>query len=269
MKIGLRSGHSPNCKGAMKLRDEQECMRALYYHVEKLLKQYGHTVIDCNSNANSAKRELSEGANKANSNNVDYFISLHMNASNGKGHGTEAWTYSRDSRANNIAKRLVNNYEKLGYSNRGVKFDYDDGDLDYYEMRNIKAPNIIFETLFCDNKNDVEIWAKTSWEDHSHAIANAIDSGIPLYHPSSEPTSSNNSNNDTKLRVVVGTYKDKLNATSMQNKLKDKGFDTFLVAYNDMYRVIAGTYSERNNAINMQNKLKNSGFESFLIVYNG
>lgn len=175
MKIGLRGGHSPNYKGTIALIDEQESVRRLYFEVKRILEKYGHKVIDCNSDANTENGELSEGAKKANENNVDYFISLHMNAYNKKAYGTEAWTYSETSKANTIAKRLVNNYEKLGYTNRGVKYK-----SSFNEMRNINAPNIIFETLFCDNQEDVNRWTRIGLEKHAYAITNAIDPKIPL-----------------------------------------------------------------------------------------
>lgn len=202
MKIGLRGGHSPYCKGAISLRDEQECVRRLSYEVKKILEKHGHTVIDCNNNANTEHGELSEGAYKANSNNVDYFISIHMNCCNSQAHGVEAWTYNEYSRANNIAKRLVDNYARIGYYNRGVKYN-----PRYYEMRNIKAPNIIFETLFCDNKNDVDLWAKTSWEQHASAIANAIDPNIS-YEPcyDNNPTPAKNISINSRVRVTGDRY---------------------------------------------------------------
>lgn len=175
MKIGLRAGHSPNCKGAIKLRDEYDCMIILFREVTKVLTSHGHTVIDCNSNASTEDGEINEGANKANNANVDYFISLHMNSYNGQAYGTEAWTYGSTSRANPIAQRLCSNFASLGLTNRGVKYN-----SNYKEMNRVKAPNIIFETLFCDNKHDIEeVWSPTPYEKMARLIANAIDPNIP------------------------------------------------------------------------------------------
>lgn len=74
------------------------------------------------------------------------------------------------------------------------------------------------------------------------------------------------SNNKTMYRVVVGTYSGKVNAQDQQNKLKSKGFDSFLVAYEKMYRVVVGTYSSKVNAEDQQKKLKSKGFDSFLVA---
>ncbi|AOR23022.1 N-acetylmuramoyl-L-alanine amidase [Clostridium taeniosporum] len=173
MKIGLRAGHSPNCLGAIGIVNEYEQMKKYYEAVKSVLEQYGHTVIDCNSNASTENAELSEGVNKANSNNVDFFASLHMNYYNGQAHGTEVLVSSTSSKAYPYAQRLVQNFSELGFYNRGVKFRI------LYEMNHVKAPNIISEICFCDSKKDIDIYNKYSWEQLAHVFCNAIDSNIP------------------------------------------------------------------------------------------
>lgn len=174
MKIGLRAGHSDNCTGAVGIVNEHEEMKKYFVAIKAVLEQYGHTVIDCNSNGATANAELSEGEAKANNANVDLFVSLHMNASNGQGHGVEALVSSANSGAYNYALNLCNNFSALGFTNRGVKFEA------LYEMRNIKAPNIIFELCFCDSQTDIDIYNKYSWEQLAYRFCNAIDSNISI-----------------------------------------------------------------------------------------
>lgn len=174
MKIGLRAGHSDNCTGAIGIVDEHEQMKKYYVAVKSIFEQYGHIVIDCNSNANTPGAELSEGANKANSNNVDLFVSLHMNASDGQGHGVEAWVSSTNSGAYNYAANLCTNFSGLGFTNRGVKTS-----TGLYEMNHVVAPNIIFEICFCDNETDIAIYNQYSWEQLAYDFCNAIESNIP------------------------------------------------------------------------------------------
>lgn len=173
MKIGLRGGHSKNCTGAVGLVHEYGQMQQFYNHVSKLLTEYGHTVVDCNSNASTQANELAEGAKKANDANVDLFISLHMNSYDGNAYGTECYIASTASGSYKYAKKICENFESLGFKNRGVKVK------SYYEMKNIKAPNIIFEICFCDSKKDIDIYNKYSWEQLSHMLCNAIDNNIP------------------------------------------------------------------------------------------
>lgn len=178
MKIGLRAGHSDNCTGAIGIVNEHEEMKKYYSAVSQVLTAYGHTVIDCNSNANTQDGELSEGATKANSNNVDLFVSLHMNAFDGSGHGTEALVSSANSGAYKYALNLCNNFGSL-FTNRGVQFQ------SLYEMNHIQAPNIIFEICFCDSQIDISIYNKYSWDQLSYRFCNAIDPNIPIEPPAS------------------------------------------------------------------------------------
>lgn len=177
MRIGLRAGHSDNCQGAVGIVNEHEQMKKYYLAIRKVLEQYGHTVIDCNSNANTENKELTEGANKANNAICDIFASLHMNCFNGSAHGTEVVVSSENSNAYPYAKRLVNNFAELGFVNRGVKFQR------LYEMNHIRCGNLISEICFCDNKEDIDIYNKYSWEKLAYVFCNAIDSNIPKEPP--------------------------------------------------------------------------------------
>ncbi|MBC2456116.1 N-acetylmuramoyl-L-alanine amidase [Clostridium beijerinckii] len=182
MKIGLRAGHSDNCTGAIGIVDEHEQMKKYYSAVKSVLESYGHTVIDCNSNANTENGELSEGANIANSNSVDFFASLHMNCYNGQAHGSEVLVSSENSGAYQVAQRLVQNFSELGFYNRGVKFEK------LYEMNHISAPNIITEICFCDSQEDIDIYNKNSWERLAHMFCNAIDTNIPKFMDAADNT---------------------------------------------------------------------------------
>lgn len=173
MKIGLRGGHSIKAQGAIGIVNEYEQMQKFYTHVSKLLTEYGHTVVDCNSNGATSSEELKEGVTKANNANVDLFISLHMNAYDGNAYGTECYIASTSSASYKYAKRICENFASLGFKNRGVKVN------SYYEMKNIKAPNIIFEICFCDSKKDIDIYNKYSWEQLTYKLCNAIDGNIP------------------------------------------------------------------------------------------
>lgn len=174
MKIGLRAGHSDNCTGAVGLVDEHEQMKKYYIAVKQVFEEYGHTIIDCNSNAATQSGELSEGADKCNNNNCDLFISLHMNCYDKNAHGTEVLVSSANSTAYKYAQRLVNNFASLGFANRGVKFEK------LYEMNHIKCGNIISEICFCDSAEDIEIYNKYSWLELAHVLCNAVDENIPL-----------------------------------------------------------------------------------------
>lgn len=178
MIIGKRAGHSDNFIGSVGIVNEHEQMKILDKITTDILVKYGHKVIDCNSNGYSENEELKEGSDKANSQYIDLFLSLHMNSFNGKANGTECLVYNEYSRAKEVAKRITFNLSKLGFFNRGVKYN-----SNLYEMKNIEAPNIIVEVCFCDSKVDIDIYNRYSWEELGYAICNGIDSNIPLSPP--------------------------------------------------------------------------------------
>ena len=153
MKIGLRGGHSPNCKGAFGILDEQAEVRKIYSAMVPMLQKSGHTVVDCNSNAYNVGAELSEGTNKANANGCDIFISIHMNAFNGAGNGTECWLYDGSNGVmNGIAAKICSNFASKGFQNRGVKYN-----TGYHDLNASAMPAMIVEVLFCDNRHNSEI----------------------------------------------------------------------------------------------------------------
>lgn len=175
MRIGLRGGHSPNCKGAMGILDEQAEVRKIYDELKPLLESVGHEVIDCNSNASNVVSELAEGTNKANASGCDVYITIHMNASNGVGHGTECLLYDAGNVAmEGFAKLICRNLQNAGFTDRGTKYNKGLHDLNASNM-----PGMIIETLFCDNVGDADLYKKLGTKGIARLIGNAIDASIP------------------------------------------------------------------------------------------
>lgn len=173
MKIGLRGGHSPNCKGAIGLIDEQAEVRKIYNELVPMLQAVGHTVVDCNSNASNASGELSDGTNKANSAGCDIYVTLHMNAAGAaSAGGTEVWLYDASNQTmNTIASNICQNFANKGFTNRGVK--YSSG---YHDLNASNMPGMIVETLFCTGTDDVARYRNLGTKGIAELIAKAIDS---------------------------------------------------------------------------------------------
>lgn len=151
MKIGLRGGHSSNCKGAMGIIDEQAEVRKIYHALKSILESAGHIVIDCNSDARYATAELKEGTDKANAARCDVYMSIHMNAaSNPAASGTEIFLYNTcNLMMNQIAGNICNKFAQAGFANRGVKFS-----TGYHDLSASAMPAMIVETLFCTSVED-------------------------------------------------------------------------------------------------------------------
>lgn len=136
MLIAERGGHSPNCKGAIGIVDEQVEVRKISGYLEAYIENYcGVTAIDCNNDECTEYAELAEGTRVANAYNADEFFSVHMNAFNGSAHGAEIWLYPETSdQIKRQAWHILNNLEHMGFSNRGVKYSSDLHDLNATAM---------------------------------------------------------------------------------------------------------------------------------------
>ena len=170
MKIGIDMGHTltgydTGAQGCG-FREEDKT-REIGKVLIGLLLQGGHTVIDCTvDSANSLNDSLAVRVNKANTNNVDLFISLHLNAFNKEARGVETHVYNNCSQASiEYALKVQKEMCKIGYVDRGVK----KGNL--YVVKNTNAPAILVECGFIDNIGDMALY-------NAEAIAKAIFTGI-------------------------------------------------------------------------------------------
>lgn len=209
MKIGLRGGHSPNCKGAFGYLDEQAEVRKIYYALVPKLQAMGHTVVNCNSDEYDQVSDLYKGTNTANNAGCDMFASIHMNAFNGSGNGTEVWLYNgNNAQMNSIADKICSNFAAKGFANRGRKYN-----TGYHDLNATVMPAMIIETLFCDNAGDAGRYNSLGADGIAELIAKAIAgqsvSGGAVT-PSTPTTSTGSGTSSGGSAIVNFTYAVKL-----------------------------------------------------------
>ena len=73
----------------------------------------------------------------------------------------------------------------------------------------------------------------------------------------------------TLYRVQTGAFSKKSNADALEEKLKARGFDTYMVQSGGFYKVQVGAYSIRANAETMMEKVKAAGFDAFITTASG
>lgn len=175
MKIGINCGHtiSGSGSGAVGLIKESEHTRLVGYSLMEKLRGAGVDVTDCTIDQAKTQQEyLSKVVEVANGEDLDWFISIHFNASaSHSGHGVEVYTYK--GRQYQEALNICTNLEKLGFTNRGVK----EGSS-LYVIRKTKAKAMLVEVCFCDNQEDVETYICMDGE---KAVAQAIYNAIYTY----------------------------------------------------------------------------------------
>ncbi|AWZ48469.1 N-acetylmuramoyl-L-alanine amidase [Clostridiaceae bacterium 14S0207] len=176
MKIGLDAGH---CRWGADIgargcgMKEEEMTRTIANQVSRKLQALGHTVIICNiDKASTLEESLSHRYNTANRNNVDFYVSIHINGGGGK--GSEIFTmYARELPQ---AKRTLDNLVKLGFTRRGIKnaMNYNGRGGRLSVIRNTHAPAMLVEVCFIDTQSDVNLYKQLG----SDKIADAIVKGI-------------------------------------------------------------------------------------------
>ncbi len=73
----------------------------------------------------------------------------------------------------------------------------------------------------------------------------------------------------TLYRVQTGAFSKKSNADALEEKLRARGFDTYMVQSGGLYKVQVGAYSIRANVEAMMEKVKAAGFDAFITTASG
>ncbi len=172
MVIGINCGHTASGAGygAVGIVKESEHTRLVGQALMGLLRTAGVTVIDCTIDQAGTQNEyLAAAVALANRQDLDWFISIHFNASKEHtGHGTEVFTY--EGRQYKDALDVCANLAELGFTNRGVK-----AGEGLYVIRKTKAKSMLIECCFCDNQQDIDLYNAAGG---AEGVAKAIYRGI-------------------------------------------------------------------------------------------
>lgn len=165
--IGVNDGHtiSGPGSGAVGKINESEHTRLVGGELRALLTQRGANAINCTvDHSNSSSEALALIVAQANRQDLDWFISIHFNASGGR--GVEAYTY--EGRQYDDALEVCQNISNLGFINRGVK-----AGTGLYVVRKTKAKSMLIEVCFVDSE-DAEHYLSIGYKAVAKAIADAL-----------------------------------------------------------------------------------------------
>lgn len=179
LKINIHAGHNPDGKtacGAVGLIKESTEARYLVDEIVDKLKKDGITVYDCTVNNGTSQSDVLEKiVKKCNSHDVDLDVSVHFNSGrndrkgDGKSGGTEVWMRGCSGIKKAAGTKICNKLEKLGFTNRGIKET-----TSLYFLNHTKAPAILIEVCFVDDKDDVKIY-KANRDEIAKKIANVLE----------------------------------------------------------------------------------------------
>lgn len=239
MVINVHAGHNPDGKvacGAVGIIPESTEARRVKNEVISQLRQLGHIVYDCTcENGTSQADVLTKIVTACNAHDADLDVSIHFNAGacglvgNGKTTGTEAYIYSTNSKAKPYAENVCKAIAGLDYKNRGVK-----ASTSLYFLRKTKAPALLIECCFVDDRDDVERY-------DYRTMADAIVYGI------------------------TGQKIEQISSADTDPDGSAAGAETTVGTERQLYRVQVGTYSVKDNAVRMQARLKEAGVDAIVV----
>lgn len=145
-------GHDPGAVGNG--LQEKERVLSLGLQLRDILQANGVKVTM--SRTTDVFHSLSKRAEMANNAGADIFISLHLNASNGEGHGYETYALNANDAKTNKLHDLIHTggwsyLSGKGFRNRGKKY------ANYAVLRLTRMPAILCETGFVDNAKDMSV----------------------------------------------------------------------------------------------------------------
>lgn len=236
MVVGVNCGHTASGPGygAVGIIKESEHTRLVGHALMDLLRSAGITVIDCTIDQAGTQNEyLAAAVTLANRQDLDWFISIHFNASKEHtGHGAEVFTY--EGRQYQDALDVCANLAELGFTNRGVK-----AGSGLYVIRKTKAKSMLIEVCFCDNQQDVDTYNAAGG---AQGIARAIYKGIykAAVLPSVQVPKEKHNPTQNEFIGFVGriAYKDwierrlVLPSVVVAQAIKESGFGTSELAQN-------------------------------------
>jgi N-acetylmuramoyl-L-alanine amidase len=262
MKIMLDAGHGYNTPGKRSpdgMR-EYEFTRAVALYARSLFQNYQNTTVYF---AHSDDRDvpLQERTNKANSLNVDVFVSIHANAFGSGGwtspSGIETYVYtSRPPIATQLAQKIQRNLiAETGLPDRGVKT------ANFHVLRETRMDAVLIECGFMTSQNDIKLLRSEAYRRTvAEAIVNAVASQFNL-NRKSNPSPPNSSG---LYKVQVGAFKEKKNADDLGAKLRRDGYTPYVYQENGLYKVQVGAFEKKQNADSLVSKLRNDGYETFI-----
>lgn len=183
--IMLDAGHGGYDSGSVAIDDtlEKDYNLKIVKALGKILKSKGYNVVytrtsDKVSWSDDNKEDLQARCDLAKSKNADYFISIHLNASNyydDGASGYEIYCDFNNSKTKKLSKSILNQLDNLNYStNRGLQ---DTNETSLYVVSKNTVPAILIEAGFITDSNDV-YYIQNNTEQLAQAISKGISKSI-------------------------------------------------------------------------------------------
>ena len=217
MKVFLSAGHGGSDPGAVANGvKEKDLNLSIALACRDFIMKHGVSVKM--SREKDENDPLSDEIRECNAFAPDLAVSIHNNA--GGGDGAEVFHHHGGGKGKVLAENILAEIVKAGQNSRGIKTRVNSQGKDYYGfIRETAAPAVIVECAFVDNAQDIKILAS---EAQKKAMGEAVAKGVLK-------TLGVEIQSERLYRVQVGAYLLKENAEDMKRRLKEKGFEGYIV----------------------------------------
>ena len=226
-KVYIGVGHGGSDPGAVcNGFNEKELNLAIALACQDELARHG--VLVKISRTKDESDSTDDKCKECNAFDPDLAMDIHNNA--GGGDGAEVFYSIYGGTGKVLAENILSEAVKIGQNSRGAKIRKNSSGGDYYGfIRNTKAPAIIVECAFVDNKTDIQIIdTKAEQVAMGVAIAKGVLKTLGVAYKAQEAPVKTETTGKI-YRVQVGAYSVKANAEAMQKKLKAAGYDAIIV----------------------------------------
>ncbi len=212
MKWYLDFGHGgkdPGAMGPTKLKESDVALK-IGMMVKETLENAFEKVIT--TRENDKYYSLDYRTKKANNENCDYFVSIHLNAATSQSaKGCEIWLYDENSKLHTLANNLCTNLcNTMNTPRRGIKYS-----KKLSVLKNSKMPSMLIEIDFISNK---EVEKLLHSDKYLKSISDTISSTLLSFVDKSII------DDGTFYRVCIGSFSNKDNAVKLKNEAISKGF---------------------------------------------
>lgn len=221
-KVFIAVGHGGSDPGAVANGfKEKDLNLTISLACRDELERHGVTVLM--SRTKDESEDLTEQVSECNSFSPNLAVNIHNNA--GGGDGAEVFHTINGGTGKTLAVNILDEIKVIGQNSRGAKTRKNSSGTDYYGfIRNTKAPAVIVECAFLDNKTDIQI-IDTAAEQKAMGIAIAKGVLKTLGVAYRDPVTTK-----TIHRVQVGAFENLTYAKTLCDKLKKDGYDAYIVS---------------------------------------
>jgi len=250
MTVILDAGHGGVEPGAIYYgRQEKNDNLRLTLAVGNLLAQKGINVLY--TRVDDTYQTPFEKAEIANRSGADFFVSIHRNAMPvpNTASGAETLVYENSGIAALMAEHINRNLEQAGFANLGI---IERPGL--IVLRRTQMPAVLVEAGFLDNEADNRFF-----DQNFEAIAQAIADGIYETIREEEKAA------PEYYQVQTGAWQNRNLAEQQLNQLISQGFPAFLIYSNGYYKVRVGAFLNMDYAVSMEQRLRDYGYNTVLV----